>query len=502
MRAPALSRLTREALAWGLGGALVLHLLISGRSFDVGDEGFRYLLARSWARGENLFAHFQVLYPTGEYVWFGALMRALGERLAVVRLGNAILGGAAVAVFYSAVRRRVGLLPAAALGAALTLTLVPQPKILAMAAVFAVALTLFDELAPGRRWVVGVAALAGTLAAVREDSAFLALAVAVAAVARRRRPAELATCLLPGLALGFAPWMAIEWLRADALPFLAHVGYRLAFTVERLAIPTHVGWRAAQRLPRSTEEAKMAVLPLVWILPPAVYLGMLAREAVRWRGARSLHRPALAAALTGFAYLPQFLWERRDFFHFQAHLPVLLAAIAVAGSASAAGSESASPRRRLGTRLVAGGLIAVGLLGLGSAVLRRLVTPVVPYPTAAARRIGATFAGGVPPWAGLPREAGETLIVLGWGPGWYALEGLAPGTRYLSTFSRHVDTPERRRELADDLARPTNRWVVRPQSAEVPAEAQAILERLYDPRQPWRGWVLWERRATTAPTDS
>ena len=124
--------------------------------------------------------------------------------------------------------------------------------------------------------------------------------------------------------------------------------------------------------------------------------------------------------------------------------------------------------------------------------------------------MGAALAGEMPPWARLPQKPGETLIVLWWGPGWYTVEGLEPGTRHLSTFLRHLSSPERLRELAADLARPANRWVLRPSWAEAPAEAVEVLERLYDPGKSWRGWTIWERRsrpggrgeALVAPTGS
>ena len=74
--------------------ATVLHAVAdSGAPFGIGDEGFRYLLSRSYARGEVLHERYQVLYPTGQYVWLGTVMRLFGEELAVYRWGCALLGG-------------------------------------------------------------------------------------------------------------------------------------------------------------------------------------------------------------------------------------------------------------------------------------------------------------------------------------------------------------------------------------------------------------------------
>lgn len=480
-------RRAAAAAVWALAAASVLFLLTVRAPFNLGDEGFRFLLARSWAQGDDLFERFRLLYLPGEHAAFGLLMRLGGETLATLRLGNALLAGAAVGVLYAAIRPRAGRLLAVALAIAAGLAASPVPKLLAMAAVFAAALRLADREPPGGRWVLGVASLAGVLAAVREDSAALALAVAVLAVARRRRWRELATRVVPGLLLGLLPWLALAAARGETGALLAHAGHRFAFLATRLGQPTEVAWSSAERWPRSPLEAGLLAQPLLAVLPPLVYFGILAREGLRRRRREAVDRVAVAAALAGLTYLPQYLWERPDLAHYLHHQPVMLAAFAAA---------AASAPRRL--RLAAAALlVTIGAIALGARVGQAALTPRTPYPTPEARAIGATLASDLPPWSGLPREPGETLIVLSWGPGWYVLEGLEPGTRHLSTFQRHLRTPESRAELLRDLRRPANRWVLVPRRPEASPEALAVVEEVYRRRAEWRRWELWERRADT-----
>jgi len=95
-----------EAMVCAVLAVVVFLSFDLWRPFNMGDEAFRYLLSRSWARGENLFQRFLVLYPTGSYAFYGSIMRMLGEGLWVLRLGRAVLGGAAVFLLFVTLRRR------------------------------------------------------------------------------------------------------------------------------------------------------------------------------------------------------------------------------------------------------------------------------------------------------------------------------------------------------------------------------------------------------------
>lgn len=87
--------------------------------------------------------------------------------------------------------------------------------------------------------------------------------------------------------------------------------------------------------------------------------------------------------------------------------------------------------------------------------------------------------------------------MLGWGPGWYAVEGLPAGTRYLYTGERNGLDPDQIAELSADLAASTNRWVISNSLANAPAEVTRKLERCYTEQETWQRWRLWRR--ATAP---
>jgi hypothetical protein len=120
---------------------------------------------------------------------------------------------------------------------------------------------------------------------------------------------------------------------------------------------------------------------------------------------------------------------------------------------------------------------------------------IVRYPAAAGRGTAVPVKDRAPDWAPLPAREGETLIVLDWGPGWYAVEGLPAGTRYLYTGERNDLDPGQIAELATDLAAPSNRWVISRALAGTPAEVTRVLERCYREQESWQGWRLWRRDA-------
>jgi hypothetical protein len=124
------------------------------------------------------------------------------------------------------------------------------------------------------------------------------------------------------------------------------------------------------------------------------------------------------------------------------------------------------------------------------------------YPCGEGRRIGAHLEYGAPPWTCLPAAPGETLVVVPWGAGWYALDALPPGTRVLALIDRHIRRPELVDAACADLRRPSNRWVIAGRNyvpnARLPGEvalARTIAE-LYRQVGTWHQWELWERVAT------
>lgn len=487
LRRLCLQRRVVEPVACSIVALAVVLATVFKPPFDLGDEGFRYLLSRSWARGESLFDRFLVLYPTGQYAYFGTWMKLLGDELWVLRLARSALGGGIALCLFSALVRVVPRAAAWFTVLACALAVPPQPKVLAMAVVVWLGLRLADDAVP-ERLPVWAALAAGVLAGWREDSAVLALGVALVAVALRRRPR-----LLPKLPIavlvGFLPWWLLEASRGDGVSFVHHVLFRLRFLVERLAQRTDIRWTRPSEAPTDVREALVMSMPVLAALPFVVYGVLLGLQLWRRRAGRPMHRPALAAALLGLAYLPQFVWERPDLSHFVYHLPVLLSALVVLGSLWL-------PASRRSRSAAVPALLCVALI-VGAAWAAERPTSV--YPGPGGPRYGLATEDH-PPWASLDRRPGETLIVLGWGPGWYAAEDLEPGTRFLSTFLRHVGTPERQAELVRDLQRPSNRWVIQT-GYEMPDSAREAVRAGYCRVGRWRHTKLWQRCNVRRPND-
>ncbi|MBZ5589083.1 MAG: hypothetical protein LAO05_11030 [Acidobacteriia bacterium] len=476
----------------GLLATLVAFLINLHRPFGLTDEGFQYLLSRSWARGENLFQRFELLYPAGQYAWYGAWMALLGDAVWVLRLGRALLCGVTAAVVWHAVRRWSGQAVAWAVAIAVA---VADPGLavgVAAAAVMALALSLARPQRPGPRVLAVTAALAGWALAWREDVAVLALALALYVAWRRRGGAPDALRAIGGLAAGLGPWLVLEAARGELAPFVSHLAERVGLLFPRLAQPRHtllfLNYGASLSSPRAVVGS---LVPLLVLVPPLIYVGLLVRQGWRAHGGLQVDRQQVAAALAGLAFVPQLLWERPDLWHLRAHLVVLLAVLGVV-----AGSFSARRRRQ-----VAGALAALAaVMGVVLVIQYRLADAGV-YPCGEGKRIGARLENGAPPWACLPSAPNETLIVLPWGPGWYALEAPVPGTRVLAAIDRHVTRAAIVDAACADLRRPANRWVITGRNwvrtARLPGEvaiSQTILGG-YRHVTTWNEWELWERVA-------
>jgi len=471
-------------LVFGAGTAIALLLGLT-EPFGISDFGFQYLLSRAWARGEDLYRGYQVIYPTGQYAWYGAVLRVLGEPVWVFRLARALLMGTSAGLLFAVLRSRGGRLLAWSAALALAASGIPSATTLSMVLVFAAALSVAGERVPSHRVVLVAAVLSGVLVGWREDGAVLAGLVVVAAVWRRRRPSELLTLALPGAVLGFLPWILVAMARGEVASFAQHLVHRFAFLLQRLPQPERPPWCPVFP-PLSPRQAAELVLPALVAAPVAVYLLMLFSA---WRSRRrGLDMPGVmvAAALVGFAYLPQFIWECPNFHHFRAHLPVLIGAVAVGAGVFG------GPLRRMATI----GLACLAAVAAGGLFLQHALAGGVVYPTVEARRIGAALEGGAPPWAGLDRRPGETLIVLGWGPGWYVVEDIPRGTRVLLPSPRHLSTEEARRGLAAELKRTSNRWVITGfATSQVPQEILDVLAARYREGGSWQEWLVWERKA-------
>lgn len=477
----------------GVLATLVAFLINLHRPFGLTDEGLQYLLSRSWARGENLFQRFELLYPAGQYAWYGTWMALLGDAVWVLRLGRAALSGVTAVVVWRAVERWSG--PEVAWAVAIAVAVVDPgfASGIAAAAVMASALRVAPSHRPAPRVLAATAALAGGAVTWREDAAVLAFALALYIAWRRRGGAPDALLIIGGFAAGLGPWLLIEAARGELAPFVCHVVDRVGLLFPRLAQPRHTLPPIQFVAPLSSPRALVGTLaPLLVFVPPLIYLGLLARQWWRARGGAPVERQHVAAALTGLAFVPQLLWERPDLWHLRTHLVVLLAALGVA-----VGSCVARRRRR-----VAGGLVAVAAAVGGLLVVQHGVAGAVAFPCGEGKRIGARLENGTPPWACLPSAPGETLIVLPWGPGWYALERPLPGTRVLAVIDRHLKRPAIVDLACADLRRSGNRWVILSRNyvrnARLPGEVAMArtIAGLYRRRATWNEWELWERGAS------
>lgn len=480
--------LTIESVLAGLGTGLVACLVAAGRPFDLGDEGYAYLLARLVARGELLYRSFDPIYPPGEFLWLGTWLRLFGDHLLVLRAAAAALVGLAGALFWRPLRQRSGRSVAAgALAAVAAISLTSGAfKTLAMAAVAASAAAVLARPAPprptssgGSTWLLTPFA-AGLLVGWREDSAALLCALAGLAWLRGQRSAGRAASGFAAFALGWALWWPFFGWHGELAPYLDHVVWRGLFLVRRLADPTEVGWSPPRALPRSTAELYFAALPLLVALPLLLYLALLVIARLR-SGQAGARRLATAGAF-GLAYVLQFAWERPDTTHFRFHAPALIAAVAMAAFAL--------PRRwRKGLALVLALPLALAATErLRGEPQRRTLL----YPCCAGLRAGIRLME-IPPWAGQLDREGGTLVVLGWSPGYYLLEGEGPGSRFLSTFPRHLDAAKVD-ELADDLLARDNRWVMTTGYA-LPPRIAAILDLEYVRASQSAVVVLFRRRA-------
>ena len=475
-----------QAVACASAAAILAFILLNGQPFGLQDDGFRYLLSRTWARGSGLFASFDLLYPPGAYTWYGGWMRLLGEQLSVLRLGQALLVGVTVLLVFRPIERHGGLRVAWSAGLLLGVIGTGWGKMAAMGAVAAAVLSLNGarRFGPARFFVLGAGT--GLLLGWREDSAVLLGAVTVVSLLLARRGPRSWLAAGSGAAAGFGLWLAIFAADGELGPFLAHEGHRLWLLVDRLTPTgrTVASWPVPDRIasPRDLLTAGLGVLKLVPLLG---YLGLLVGYLVSRRRSRPWPVITMLAALLGLAYTPQFLWEYPDLYHFRSHLAVFVIAMAAALGALR------RPRRAA----LAGVLVAAAATGFAAIAWQHATTTTVPYPAEPARSLGIRLAGSVPPWAGLPFEPGQTLIALPWCPGWYAVETVPPGTRCLSGLHRHLRQRDTLHRIEQDLACPTNRYVIVKGSlgALAPPLARRI-DATYAAAGRWNGYRLYERR--------
>lgn len=479
--------LARESLAAALATALAALLVTCARPFNLGDEGYAYLLARTVARGESLYRSFEPIYPPGEFYWLGGWLALFGDHVLVFRAGAAALLGAAGALLWCALRPGSGRAVAAGALAAMAAIGLTQGafKTLGMAVVALAAVVMARPVPPtggalrGHRWLL-LPAAAGFLLGWREDSAAQLGALSLLVALRDPRPLPRAGAALAAAGAGWVLWWPIAAARGELAPYLAHITSRAGFLVLRLGDPTPVSWSAPAAAPNDLRGLAYALLPLLVALPGLLYVAILL-AAWRRRHRAGARRLAVAGAL-GLAYLPQFVWERPDVTHFRFHAPALITALALAAAVLPRGG------RRAFALVLALPLLVVAGERLRGEPQRRTH----PYPCCAGARAGVRLLE-IPPWAGRLEGEGGRLIVLGWGPGYYLLEGEGPGTRSLSTFERHLGATGTAR-LVGDLLDPVNRWVI-VAPGPIPRAVRQALKVHYERVVKSEGAALFRRRA-------
>lgn len=479
----------------GLVLAACHFLMTFADPFSADDQGLQYLLSRSWARGESLFARWDLLYIPGQYSYFGSLMRVLGEDLWVHRLGGSVLVGASAAILFRSVRHEAGVVLGVAVAMIPLLAAKPQgPTLLAMALVAGAALRIARPTPIGGRVVFTLAVISGLMFGWREDSAVLSTVVALAASIRWQRSVLSLGLVVVGFGVGFAGWLFVMTIHGESVTaFVRHVLHRVVFLVERLFAPTlSVLDAPGLGSDRSLRSIGSAATPLLVATPLLFYLWLLAGEAARWWRRIVVRREVAVSAVVGLCYWPQFGWERPDVFHFVTHLPVFVLSMVCVAATWAPAS-----RQRFAWLLV---ITAAATVTVRAAETRLHTT--VPYPTPAALQIGARLrvpGDSPPPWANLPRSHGDTMIVLGFAPGLYVLEDYPAGTMLLSTHARVLADPDKTAKLKVELQRPSVRWVIAPDDPLAPTDwltqdVGTFLLRHFEPANPESANGLWKRR--------
>ncbi|NOZ94997.1 MAG: glycosyltransferase [Acidobacteria bacterium] len=479
-----------QAVLCAAAAALIAFVLLAGQPFGLQDDGFRYLLSRTWARGAGLFPTFDLLYPPGAYLWYGGWMRLLGEGLWVLRLGQALLVGLTVLLVFRPLHRHGGLGTAWSAGLLLGVIGTGWGKMAAMGAV-AAALLSVDTLGswrPTRYFFLGTGT--GLLLGWREDSAVLLGAVTVVSLLISHSPWRDWRRAGLGAAAGFGAWLAVFGVGGEGSAFLRHELYRVWLLVNRLtpAGRTHAAWRVPEHI-GSPRDAIAAALPVLQYLPVAFYLVLLAGYLLSRFRRTGWPRITAIAAVLGILYTPQFLWEFPDLYHLRSHLAVL---VIVAGAASAV-------LRTPGRRVLAAAFTLAAAAGFTLIAWQHRTERPALYPVDPGNAIGARLEGGVPPWAGLPFHGDETLIALPWCPGWYAVEAIPPGTRILSAMPRHLSQRNTLQRLRRDLDRSSNRYVIvtgRP--GDLVRPIRLIVLKQYRETGSWNGYHLLERRKPPA----
>lgn len=479
----------RGMVALVVASATLLGLALQWWSpFGMRDEAYQYLLCREWSEGSNLFTAFRLHYLQGSFAVGGVFMAVLGDGIWVIRLFNAVLGGLAAMAVWLAVRPAGGIrvawlaalaLPALGLGG------------LGPPALAAAAWAWGNALAATPRWrlLLGLGMLAGVLAGWREDAA-VAVAFAAGVAALRTRPWVGVAWIPVGTAVGLLPWVGLAGMRGELGLWLGHTYHRYLLLITRLGGPGHgdQGWHWPRSL-TSPQDVVTALFPLLAAIPPLLYGVVLMWQGSRWSSREDWSPRLVGVTVTALPWLAYYLLERRDIWHFRGHLPLLLVVIGVG-----AGALGGRWPRRAGMLL---GTIAG--LGAGLVLVQKYLTNPVPYPTSEAARIGLRVADEVPPWAGLERRAGETLIVFPWGVGWNVAEGLPPGSSVLAGYAYHLAETGALSTLIEDLGVPSNRWLIMDSWVERQNDAPyfgpvlAAAEAGYQPVASWRGWELWER---------
>lgn len=334
-RGGAATVLVCAALALGVTGAA--HLLQRRLGFTVQDEGYLWYGVQAVLRGELPLRDFNS-YDPGRYLWCAAFGLAVGPGILALRLACAVFG--ALGLFFGllvaqrALGRRWALVPAALV---LALWMQPPWKVfepaIAMTAVWIG--TRLVERPDARRHLaagvfVGLAACFG-----RNHGLYVAvgLAAVVALVALRGERRALQRRLLVwcgGIALGYAPMLAL---------ILLAPGFREAFaeSLAYFAQQGHLSGKKPIPWPWTPDYAVMDVwadahnlgVGCAYLLLPLYYLPSLVGVLRSLRGLLVRRAPWIAATLIGVPYVHHASVHAAYYHLAQAIHPLLLGMLAL-----------------------------------------------------------------------------------------------------------------------------------------------------------------------------
>jgi hypothetical protein len=352
---------------------LGIALLCAGADFalsahgplDLLDEGFLWYGVRHTALGEVPLRDFQA-YDPARYYWGALWVRLAGDSIVAMRLSAFVLEFAMLALALAVLRRRVRSWAALAAAAAAMAAWAHFPEkasgYLVSVAVVAAGMVLLERPAPRSYLLAG--ACAGVAAFVGRNHGLYALLVFVLlsallwATRRGAAPARSAGAFAAGVALGYAPMLAmLAGVPGFAAAFADDLRLRVAAGAANLPRPVPWPWRfdfAAMGPLTAWRTLAVGAGFLLLVAVPVAGAVLLAR---RGRAADPESAPLAAAVVTTAVYA-HYAFSRPDLVHLaEAAQPLVRAGLLLPTALSA-------PWARRAGAAVAGGVVGLSALAV------------------------------------------------------------------------------------------------------------------------------------------